>query len=189
MSLPRDLKELQSAQAAGESLDYLFFPDCGSFNDPPTTSALSQWATTPFVLDNLEFHSAEQAMMHGKAILFDDEEIADRILKCRTPFTAKNLGAQVRGFSEPTWKSRRFEIVVAANFPKFFQIPSLRELLISTGKSILVEASATDLVWGNGLDAFDPAASDPSRWPGLNLLGFALMEVRAMVMDRAEHRA
>ncbi|MBW2243502.1 MAG: NADAR family protein [Deltaproteobacteria bacterium] len=32
---------------------------------------------------------------------------------------------------------------------------------------------------GIGLDAADYRATDPQKWPGLNLLGFALMDVRA----------
>lgn len=35
-----------------------------------------------------------------------------------------------------------------------------------------------DRVWGIGLTATDERASDPERWRGLNLLGFALMEAR-----------
>lgn len=36
-----------------------------------------------------------------------------------------------------------------------------------------------DAVWGIGLAADDPRAQDPEQWPGRNLLGFALMRVRA----------
>jgi len=41
-----------------------------------------------------------------------------------------------------------------------------------------VEASPVDRVWGIGLAADDEAASDPERWRGPNLLGFALMAAR-----------
>jgi ribA/ribD-fused uncharacterized protein len=44
---------------------------------------------------------------------------------------------------------------------------------------VLVEASPVDSVWGIGLAADDEQAASPDRWPGLNLLGFALMEVRS----------
>jgi predicted NAD-dependent protein-ADP-ribosyltransferase YbiA (DUF1768 family) len=35
-----------------------------------------------------------------------------------------------------------------------------------------------DRVWGIGRTADDEAASDPERWRGANLLGFALMAAR-----------
>ena len=49
---------------------------------------------------------------------------------------------------------------------------------ISTGGSVLVEASPYDSIWGIRLSASSPEARDPMKWRGQNLLGFALMEVR-----------
>ena len=182
---PSNKDELAAMQAAGAAFDFIFFPDSGSFVEPPTASCLSQWAVAPFRDGDILFHSAEQAMMYGKAVLFGDLETAAKILACRTPYQAKNLGRQVAGFSESVWEKHRREVVVAANLPKFAGIPSLREFLLSTGDAVLVEASSTDLVWGNGLDEFDRDARHPSRWPGLDLLGFALMEVRRILAEEA----
>ena len=49
---------------------------------------------------------------------------------------------------------------------------------MNTGNQVLVEASPVDTIWGIGLAQDNPAAEDPDTWKGLNLLGFALMEVR-----------
>jgi len=68
--------------------------------------------------------------------------------------------------------------VVAWNLAKFGQRPRLREFLLGTGDRVLVEASARDTIWGIGLAADDGRAARPEHWRGLNLLGFALMEVR-----------
>lgn len=80
---------------------------------------------------------------------------------------------------EATWLRHRYGIVVEGNLAKFGQHPALGAFLRGTGDRILVEASPVDPVWGVGLAADAPGAQDPGRWRGLNLLGFALMDVRA----------
>ena len=94
------------------------------------------------------------------------------------PGAAKALGRQVRGFDEQRWAEHRFDAVVTGNMAKFGQHRQLRDFLTSTGSRVIVEASPRDRVWGIGLAADDERAQSPERWPGLNLLGFALMEVR-----------
>jgi hypothetical protein len=64
----------------------------------------------------------------------------------------------------------------------------LRRFLVNTGERVLVEASPVDRIWGIGLTADHSNATDLERWPGLNLLGFALMQVRA-ILRSAEHAA
>ncbi|GAB3993979.1 hypothetical protein GCM10028807_30610 [Spirosoma daeguense] len=50
--------------------------------------------------------------------------------------------------------------------------------MLNTKDRILVEASPVDRIWGIGLAADNDRAENPKLWNGLNLLGFALMEVR-----------
>jgi ribA/ribD-fused uncharacterized protein len=69
------------------------------------------------------------------------------------------------------------------NLAKFQQNLTLREFLLDTGDRILVEASPVDKIWGIGLAADHPDALFPEKWPGLNLLGIALMEVRSKIMN------
>jgi ribA/ribD-fused uncharacterized protein len=140
---------------------------------------LSQWWPCSFAVDGQQFASAEHYMMWRKALLFNDVSVASRVLTARTPGEAKALGREVSGFVDSVWVSERLEIVVQGNLAKFGQDPALRSYLLSTGSRVLVEASPQDRVWGIGLVASDPRASDPSSWLGLNLLGEALMEVRS----------
>jgi hypothetical protein len=65
------------------------------------------------------------------------------------------------------------------NAAKFGQHESLKTFLLQTGDRILVEASPFDHIWGIGMAASHPDAEKPENWRGLNLLGFALMEVRS----------
>ena len=71
---------------------------------------------------------------------------------------------------------------MSASVAKFGSDPALKTYLAGTAKRVLVEASPMDRVWGIGLAADSEFAEEPSRWRGLNLLGFALMEARPRLM-------
>ncbi len=88
------------------------------------------------------------------------------------------MGRQVKHFEEALWNAERSAIVARGNAEKFGQHPDLREFLLNTRERVLVEASPVDSIWGIGLAADSERAANPRRWNGLNLLGFALMEVR-----------
>jgi hypothetical protein len=139
---------------------------------------LSQWWPSAFTVDGQTYTTAEHYMMTAKALLFGDAEAAARIRTAPHPRAAKDLGRQVRGFDEERWAERRFDLVVTGNLAKFGQHAELREFLLGTGSRVLVEASPRDRVWGTGLAAEHEHGTSPEHWPGLNLLGFALMEVR-----------
>jgi ribA/ribD-fused uncharacterized protein len=139
---------------------------------------LSQWWPSAFSIDGVQYATAEHYMMAAKARLFGDDRALEQILAAPSPGAAKALGRHIRGFNEGVWQAHRFEVVVAANVAKFAQHPDLRTYLLGTRGRILVEASPVDRIWGIGLTTDDPRAADPARWPGLNLLGFALMQAR-----------
>ena len=90
----------------------------------------------------------------------------------------------VENFDEETWIAHREAIVLEGSIHKFSQHPDLRTFLLSTGDRVLVEASPVDPIWGIGLAADDPRATDPGKWRGLNLLGFALMKTRDLLGNR-----
>ena len=143
-----------------------------------TKSCLSQWWMGEFRYVVNKYCCMEQFMMEKKAELFGDEEIRQKILETRTPDRIKALGRKVRGFDQALWDRAKYAIVLNGNWCKFSQNRRLRDFLLSTGDSILAEASPYDTIWGIGLSADSPDAENPFKWRGQNLLGFALMEVR-----------
>ncbi|MEU6069960.1 MULTISPECIES: NADAR family protein [Streptomyces] len=180
------LESLIREVRAGSRIKYLHFwghrprPD-GQIG----ASCLSQWWPSPFVVDDVEYATAEHWMMAGKARLFGDAEAERRILAAGHPSQAKNAGRLVRGFDEAIWERERFRIVVEGSVHKFTADTGLRGFLLNTGNRVLVEASPVDRVWGIGLAADDEAAVHPERWRGPNLLGFALMEARERIAGGA----
>ena len=100
-----------------------------------------------------------------------------------TPTNTFPLGRKVSGFDEITWKANARRLVTEGNVQKFSQNAELKSFLISTGDAVLVEASPRDCIWGIGLSQENPRAQNPTTWRGQNLLGFALMDVRAILKD------
>ena len=178
MSDSEHLEQLRTRFNAGEPLKFTFFWGHRRSKTVVTASCFSQWFEAGFTVEGQHYPTAEHFMMAEKAALFDDHDIRAQVLQAPTPEAAKALGRHVRGFSEPVWLQHRYDIVVRANQAKFFQNPRLNEYLLHTGSSVIVEASPVDSIWGIGLAQDNADVHNPNLWKGLNLLGFALMQVR-----------
>ncbi|MFI9364644.1 NADAR family protein [Kitasatospora sp. NPDC053057] len=176
----RDREELAALMTTGAQPKWvMFWGHTVRKGREPRQECLSQWWPGRFTVDGVTYASAEHWMMAGKARMFGDEAVEQRVLEARTPAEAKKLGRLVKDFDEKTWLAGRFDLVIEGNVAKFGQDETLREYLLGTGGRVLVEASPVDRIWGIGLAADDIRAERPLEWRGLNLLGFALMEARA----------
>jgi ribA/ribD-fused uncharacterized protein len=170
---------IKSIQNTGKPVKYLLFWGHQKSRDGSVTkSCFSQWWESEFIDEGINYKTAEHFMMAEKAKLFDNVEVYQKIIECKSPAAAKKLGRQVKGFSQEIWRKHRFEIVKKANHLKFSQNPELKDFLLKTKKRVLVEASPVDKIWGIGLASDHNDAQNPKKWKGENLLGFALMEVR-----------
>jgi ribA/ribD-fused uncharacterized protein len=163
----------------GDNLKYIFFWG-HTLNKYGTVdkSCFSQWYDCYFNVDGVKYHTAEQYMMSQKAKLFNDNVNFQRIMNANYPNDFKRLGRQVKNFNMEIWEDNRYRLVVEGNLAKFSQNEDIKAYLLSTNHRILVEASPYDNIWGIGLSARDSQVNNPRLWNGLNLLGFALMEVR-----------
>lgn len=151
--------------------DYVLFWD----------SVFSQWHPARFTVGGVEYANAEQYMMCNKASTFNDEDAFHRILNSKSPAEAKAIGRQVKNYDDSTWNKARVGVVIKGNYHKFSQNPEMKDILLSTGTRILVEASPHDKIWGIGLGENDARALNPGEWRGYNLLGYSLVIVRSML--------
>lgn len=142
----------------------------------------SQWDYSPFFLEGHDFSTCEQYMMYKKAILFNDAEIAIRILDEQDPRAQKKLGREVRNFNVDMWESVARDIVFRGNAAKFTQNNYQRDKLLETHGTLVVEASPYDKIWGIGLDEKNAIITPPENWPGRNWLGLAITEVRDTIL-------
>lgn len=147
----------------------------------------SNWYIHPRAFDEYQngriyFICVEQEMMYRKAETFQDLDVMEKIEHTFDPRKLKELGRQVKNYNDDIWNRIRYAVVFQACLKKFSFFEDLGDLLISTGDSILVEASPYDATWGIGMGTDTPGWDDQTRW-GKNLLGKVLMDVRTVLKN------
>lgn len=139
----------------------------------------SNWYKCGFWDLGREYNCVEQYMMAHKALLFDDLHSFGAIMQSNSPRDIKELGRKVSNFNPYIWDNFKYNVVFKGCLQKFSQNGVLRQDLLYTGDSILVEASPVDRVWGIGFSA-DDAVQNYALW-GENLLGKVLTEVKTFL--------
>lgn len=121
-------------------------------------------------LDRKHYVTVEHAYQASKTL---NKEERRAISACNTPGQAKRLGRRVT--LREDWNEVKLSVMSDLVAQKF-EDPTLRKLLLATGKELLIEGNTwNDTYWGM------------CRGVGANHLGKILMEVRAEA--RAEARS
>lgn len=150
----------------------------GFHNPDEPYGFLSNWFRSDFTVDGIRFSSMEQYMMYNKAVVFEDSDIAAKILETDDVAVIKELGRAVSNYNDTIWNGVRQVAIYKGVREKFRQNDKLKKALLDTGDSILAECAVQDKIWGIGLSMTDANRHDMKKWRGQNLLGFALMLVR-----------
>ena len=82
-----DLAPYKAAQR--ENAEYIAFHE--------EHSPWSNFHPSPFIVDNQQYHSAEQWILYKKAMLFGDSSTVNQILQADTPQECKRLSDQING--------------------------------------------------------------------------------------------
>lgn len=90
-----------------------------------------------------------------------------KIRKARTPMLAAQLGRSRKVKLRRDWEKVKDAVMYEAVKAKFVQHKNLKELLLSTGNSKLIEHTVNDDYWGDG-----------GNGKGQNKLGKILMQIR-----------
>jgi ribA/ribD-fused uncharacterized protein len=133
---------------------------------------------SPIQMDSITFPTVEHYFQWSKANKFGDGDIAAKILKTPSAKAVKALGKKVKEFKKDEWDAMKDSTMAAAVKAKIMQHPEIRDKLKTTGVRPIGEASARDKYWGIGTSAETSKAADPSKWPGKNVLGKILMDIR-----------
>ena len=168
---------------SGEEKDAVYF----HLPDEPH-GYLSNWYISPFDLDGQHFTSVEQYIMYRKCMAFGDTVSAAAVLQTNDTAQQQAIGRQAAGYIDSVWAGMRQMIVVRGLLAKFSQNEGLKQKLLGTDDAILVECAGKDKIWACGIRLNDELRRDASNWTGMNILGFALMEVRDMLRQKDEYK-
>ena len=92
----------------------------------------------------------------------------------------KKLGRKVKKYDENTWNQHKRSYVAKGNYEKFTQNPELKQAILNTVNTIMVEANPFDKL----STKYDPNATSPSKWKGQNILGKILTNLREkLILD------
>ena len=138
------------------------------------TSPFSNFHPARFEYKGITFISNEQFMMYSKAKNFKDEDSAEKIIELnqdplakkflegelsredivkdkvlsdqwnKLMMKVKKLGRGVQNYDEAYWESRRYKIVLFGVRLKFTQNPELKDILMATGNSRMIETNPYD---------------------------------------------
>jgi N-glycosidase YbiA len=98
---------------------------------------------------------------------FKDVEHQERIRKAKSPMIAARMGRDRKKPLRRDWESVKVAIMREVVRAKFNQHDDIRQILLSTGNSKIVEHTENDSYWGDG-----------GNGSGKNMLGRILMEIR-----------
>ena len=146
------------------------------------TSFLSNFASSPMSIDGTSFSCAEQAFQYFKAKFFNEDEIAKQILEMDNPSEMAITGQHVFILHKPKqseWNDVAVDTMEQILRAKFSQNEELKSLLKRTSPCMLVESNPYDRVFGNGLGIGNAKSDCHHNWPGQNVMGKILENIRS----------
>ena len=138
---------------------------------------LSNFYTSPFEDGGKTFSTVEHFYQFKKATYFHDTSTAAAILGAKTPDKSKALGYLVKDYEEELWHKVAPQVMFNGCLKKFRQFPQLAESLKKL-KGGIIEANQKDVFFSCGLPLHSPYIIDKAKWPGKNILGNILCQVR-----------
>lgn len=138
--------------------------------------------SSSFSVSGVRYNSMSQFMAHRKALIMGDETLGRRILSAHAS-ELQILRHEERQMNLCAWRGQRQIVAYKGLLAKFAQSDELSTALLDTGSATIVACLPDDSVWGNGLCLSDYRVNDITAWPGQNLLGYTLMQVRSALLN------
>ena len=177
----RVLKAKVDAEPTEPALEPVFF-----FTGNPALNDnrfLSNMYEAQIQVEGVTFPTVEHYFQWSKAKQFGDASTQAKILKSASPKSAKAYGKKVAPFDPAVWGDMAVRVMTTAVKAKFMQHPDLLKKLRETGDRPLAEADPRGKFWGIGTSAETSKAKNPAQWPGKNMMGKILTDLRTELKE------
>ena len=168
--------------------DYYMPPsdDILVFNSGP----LSNFHRCDVSMGPLTFSSSEHAYQFRACEEHLRADLAEMVLKARTPGEAKRIASQIKD-EDPNvnWHVIKYDVMRDVLMAKINSNQEIKAYLMSTGDRLLVEASPSDSFWGSGFSHALTRSTLPEKYPGKNMLGRLLCEIRDTLRNQGTEPA
>ena len=138
------------------------------------TAIFSHLYKASFTIDNTPYNSVEQKIQFEKAMMANDIQASELIMKTQDTWEIKQIGDRVKVTKE--YIDNRLHIARIGNVAKFRDNPDLMEALIETGDLNLIEGSKSSF-WGGG-EPYESTAYDNEDVHGKNHQGYMMVDLR-----------
>lgn len=135
----------------------------------------------------LTFNSAEQCYQYAKAIQRGQPDVANQILKSPTPQLAKSK-VKLLKYSKTWTNDEKTNLMKHILEAKAAQVPEFKEALLKTARQTIVFADRHEYDWANGLTPTETSYTQKKNWPGKNLLGRLLEDLRVALSTHSSSR-
>jgi hypothetical protein len=179
--------EARAAEVVPETI--ILFSDQDMETSPNGFLALG-WPVA-ISIKNKTYPSARHAIFSEMATEFNDMERASAIEKAESSadihYTLDDV-AGGRDINQMKWNTTLSSLIDMVNLAKFRQYPELAQRLVELPNSVMIGAyEPNDIQIGIGLSIDNAKAMDKLSWTGENLLGKALMKIRAdLIAERSQ---
>ena len=146
-----------------------------------TDAFLSNFFPATFIIDDIYYTSVEQYYQCIKCISFQQTSNQRKIMRTTSPVLARYFGSCFPRCENDIWFKLRKDVMFTGCWAKFNQNYELKQKLLQTGDSILVESAKNDLYWGSGVDLYAEDVFNTKSFPGQNTLGRILANVRTII--------
>jgi ribA/ribD-fused uncharacterized protein len=148
-------------------------------------SPLSNHYPCNLLIDGKSYVSNEQYYCERKASKFGDIIKAQQIMSEKDPGKIKNMSKSINNYDHSIWVNCRDDIMKKGLLCKFSQNHDLKDFLLATGETTLVEASPYDNYWGTGCSLWNNNLWKPATWvgKGKNMMGKLLEDIRREIKN------